>query len=335
MRNSGDARVSFDWVIYAGEIAPGYNGSDNLAGSSGIAITHNLGITNYLPAVWVTEESGAVGEIWITDITADSFVVRNSGDAKGSFNWVICRTDVEADHRGNTNLAGTSGVTITHSLGLAFYQFQLAVTEESGAVGEIWITDITANSFVVRNSGDARVAFSWVIYDITRSDILATLFEAETGIGVDTITAFLGLLRDAETGSGLEEATIGLASTDSGIGSDVVSALVGALIDSDIGAGVDAISTILGALKGSDTGAGVDAISDILAMIEESDIGVGVDNLSAILAAVQESDSGSGIESEITTIYIWLMLKLLQKKGLNIEMLQKKALNLKLSQGER
>ena len=65
-------------------------GTANFAGPNGVTITHNLNLSNYMPAVIPTADGdGAIGEIWITDIAANSFVVRNSGSAVTEFTWVI------------------------------------------------------------------------------------------------------------------------------------------------------------------------------------------------------------------------------------------------------
>lgn len=70
-------------------------------------------------------------------------------------------------HIGTSNFAGPGGVTITHNLDLANYRPHIDQTETSGATGEIWITDVAVNSFVVRNSGIGLAAFSWIIYEIS------------------------------------------------------------------------------------------------------------------------------------------------------------------------
>jgi hypothetical protein len=70
-------------------------------------------------------------------------------------------------HIGNSNFAGPGGVTITHNLNLANYRPHIDLTEVSGAIGEIWITDVAVNSFVVRNSGAGLATFSWIIYEIS------------------------------------------------------------------------------------------------------------------------------------------------------------------------
>ena len=65
-------------------------GTDNFAGSGGVTITHNLNLSNYTPSIVPTADAaGALGEIWITDIAVNSFVVRNSGIAVTGFTWTV------------------------------------------------------------------------------------------------------------------------------------------------------------------------------------------------------------------------------------------------------
>lgn len=64
-------------------------GSSNFAGPGGITITHNLNLANYIPAAMPSADSGAIGAIWITDVAANTFVVRNSGSGVTAFTWSI------------------------------------------------------------------------------------------------------------------------------------------------------------------------------------------------------------------------------------------------------
>ena len=65
-------------------------GSSNFGGPSGVTITHNLNFSNYTPSIVPTADAaGATGELWITDIAANSFVVRNSGSGVTAFTWII------------------------------------------------------------------------------------------------------------------------------------------------------------------------------------------------------------------------------------------------------
>lgn len=71
-------------------------------------------------------------------------------------------------HIGTSSFAGPGGVTVTHNLNLANYRpYIIPIADGGGAIGEIWITDIAVNSFVLRNSGSAVTTFSWIIYEIS------------------------------------------------------------------------------------------------------------------------------------------------------------------------
>ena len=63
-------------------------GTDNFAGPGGVTITHTS-VANYIPDVIPVADSGAVGGIWITDITATTFVVRDTGSGVSAFIWSI------------------------------------------------------------------------------------------------------------------------------------------------------------------------------------------------------------------------------------------------------
>ena len=65
-------------------------GSDVFAGPPGVTITHNLNLANYAPHIIPTVDTlGAVGEIWVSGVAPDSFVVHNSGAGVTGFTWVI------------------------------------------------------------------------------------------------------------------------------------------------------------------------------------------------------------------------------------------------------
>jgi len=67
---------------------------------------------------------------------------------------------------GASNFAGSGGVTITHSLNLADYDVSIKPSEDgAGAIGEIWVTDVAVNSFVVRNSGSGVTGYTWIIHN--------------------------------------------------------------------------------------------------------------------------------------------------------------------------
>ena len=77
---------------------------------------------------------------------------------------------VEGGHsEGTSNFAGQGGVTITHNLNLASYGVTIVQTDGDpiGSVGEIWVTDVAVNSFVVRNSGSAITSFTWITHNTT------------------------------------------------------------------------------------------------------------------------------------------------------------------------
>lgn len=80
---------------------------------------------------------------------------------------IIARILAQIFHaEGAANFSGSGGVTITHSLNLADYNVSIKPsTDGAGAIGEIWVTDVAANSFVVRNSGIAITAFTWIIHN--------------------------------------------------------------------------------------------------------------------------------------------------------------------------
>jgi hypothetical protein len=74
----------------------------------------------------------------------------------------------EIHAEGTSSFAGPSGVTITHSLNLSNYTPTITPTEDgAGAIGDVWFTGIGVNSFVVRNSGIAVTAFTWVVHNRT------------------------------------------------------------------------------------------------------------------------------------------------------------------------
>lgn len=74
----------------------------------------------------------------------------------------------EIHAEGSSSFAGPGGVTVTHSLNLANYTPTIIPTADgAGAIGEWWITDKAVNSFVIRNSGSAVTAFTWVIHNRT------------------------------------------------------------------------------------------------------------------------------------------------------------------------
>ena len=69
---------------------------------------------------------------------------------------------------GASNFAGSGGVTITHSLNKSDYDVSIKPSADgAGAIGEWWVTDMAADTFVVRNSGAGVTAFTWIIHNRT------------------------------------------------------------------------------------------------------------------------------------------------------------------------
>ena len=151
---------------------------------------------------------------------------------------------------------------------------------------------------------------------------LGALIEAEAGSGVEAEGERKATLLQTETGVGAEEGIIGLSGSDIGVGMDSLSDLLSNLEDAEIGSGVDAVNEILANLNDADAGSGSEALSSLLGELASSDLGIGTDELANLIASITESDLGSGIETEIRVIWIYLMLKLLQKKKLNIKLSQ-------------
>ena len=88
VRNSGAAVTAFKWSI--ARFDNGGKGSSSFAGSGGVTITHNLGISDYTPLIVPTADPGGqLGAVFVTDITTNSFVVRNTGSAITAFDWII------------------------------------------------------------------------------------------------------------------------------------------------------------------------------------------------------------------------------------------------------
>lgn len=75
----------------------------------------------------------------------------------------------ELHAEGSSNFAGSGGATVTHNLNLFNYAATIIQTDADpiGSIGEIWVTDVAVNSFVVRNSGSGITAFTWVIHNRT------------------------------------------------------------------------------------------------------------------------------------------------------------------------
>ena len=85
--------------------------------------------------------------------------------------FTIHATDIplnEIHAEGASAFAGSGGVTITHNLNLSDYDVSIKPSADgSGAIGEIWVTAVAVNSFVVRNSGSGVTAFTWITHNRT------------------------------------------------------------------------------------------------------------------------------------------------------------------------
>ena len=161
--NSGAGKSSFSWLIFDN---PYELGDSTFNGSGGQTVNHSKGDTNYVPYIIPSADGdGAIGEWWITDYANTSFMVRNSGSAVTTLKWAIARYNNGS--KGSSSFAGSSGVTITHNLGIADYTPLIIPTvDPGGQLGAVYVTDITTNSFIVRNTGSAITAFDWIIPDM-------------------------------------------------------------------------------------------------------------------------------------------------------------------------
>ena len=74
----------------------------------------------------------------------------------------------EIHAEGSSSFTGSGGVTITHNLNANDYDVSIKPSADgAGAIGEIWVTDIAVNSFVVRNSGSGVTGFTWIVHNRT------------------------------------------------------------------------------------------------------------------------------------------------------------------------
>lgn len=87
----------------------------------------------------------------------------------GVFEIKAENTPVNEIHaEGPSSFAGSGGVTVTHNLNFANYGVSIEPSADgTGAIGEIWVTDVAANSFVVRNSGSGVTGFTWIVHNRT------------------------------------------------------------------------------------------------------------------------------------------------------------------------
>ena len=176
--NSGHGRSEFRWAIPNN---PYGKGDSTFAGPGGQTVTHTKGDTDYVPCIIPSANgNGAIGEWWITDIANTSFVVRNSGSGLPAFKWAIPRFGTGG--KGASSFAGSGGVIITHNLNISGGYTPLIIPTENpnGHLGAVYVTDITTNSFTVKNTGSAITTFMWLISEPTRgivadSDVFGVL----------------------------------------------------------------------------------------------------------------------------------------------------------------
>ena len=162
--NSGIGRSEFRWLIPNN---PYDKGDSTFAGLGGQTVTHTKGDTNYIPCIIPSANgSGAIGEWWITDIANTSFVIRNSGNGLTAFKWAIPRFG--AGGKGVSAFVGSDGVIITHNLNISGDYTPLIIPTEdhNGHLGAVYVTDITTNTFTVKNTGSASTAFTWLICNL-------------------------------------------------------------------------------------------------------------------------------------------------------------------------
>ena len=300
--NSGRAKSKFRWWI---PIDPYDKGDSTFAGLGGRTVAHTKGDTNYVPCVIPSAlGGGAIGEWWITDIANTSFVVRNSGNATTTFSWAMPECD--NDCKGVSTFAGKAGITITHNLDVhEDYTVLIVPTENpNGHLGAVYITDITANSFKVKNTGVATTSFLWIIFNVRTFSLLAALLESDLGLGTDAL-AMLTLI---------------LVFGDSGIGADALVELSATLSQSDQGAGADALAALFAAIIESDSGSAIEMLQKKI--FSSFDQGAGVDTVSELLASLIQSDFGTGIDKAIQAVIVFILLKLSQENKINIAVSQ-------------
>ena len=291
--NSGSAKSKFRWWI---PIDPYDKGDSTFAGLGGRTLTHTKGDTDYVPCIIPSAlGGGAIGEWWITDIANTSFVVHNSGNATTTFSWAIPRYDNGC--KGASTFAGEAGITITHSLdAYKGYTVLIVPTEKpNGHLGAVYVTDATANSFKVKNTGVATTSFLWIIYKVRTFSLLATLLESDSGLGTDAL-ALLTLI---------------LVCGDSGVGTDTLAELSAALSKSDQGTGADALAALFAAIIKSDSGSAIELLQKKI--FNSFDQGAGVDTVSELLASMIRSDSGIGSDAAARVMFVFILLKLFQE----------------------
>ena len=88
--NTGDIATNTADIAAITESVTVWAGTSNFAGPGGVTITHNHNLSNYVPIIILTEGGdGYIGEIHVSDIAVNSFVVRNTGSETTEFTWVL------------------------------------------------------------------------------------------------------------------------------------------------------------------------------------------------------------------------------------------------------
>jgi len=155
--------------------------------------------------------------------------------------------------------------------------------------------------------------------------ITAVNLNSDIGTGVDAILQSLSTRLEADTGNGqgmLIDLLKAIAkySSDTGVGVDEVIDQFATVLQTETGSEVEAEAELLAMLGESDEGVGADMAS-ILAELADSDLGAGVE-WAELLGEFLSDDSGVGTETEAATLVLFVLLKLLQEKGLDIELSQ-------------
>jgi len=78
-------------------------------------------------------------------------------------NFEVLDKEVRGDSHQLSQLNGPDGVTVNINPPVEdeFYNVSIELQCDDLNVGNIWITDKTTSSFVVRNSGGSRAFFNW------------------------------------------------------------------------------------------------------------------------------------------------------------------------------
>ena len=88
--NTGDIATNTADIAAITESVTVWAGTSNFAGVGGVTITHNHNLSNYVPMIIPREDGeGYIGEVHVSDVAVNSFVVRNTGSETTEFVWVI------------------------------------------------------------------------------------------------------------------------------------------------------------------------------------------------------------------------------------------------------